>query len=81
MTMLEEFVKERNEALFSLDRCKIEAYMKKYGELEVEEIEEITENLFWANVYQAICGIKDAPDELISKALMWLYKNGYTVFA
>ena len=28
MTMLEEFVKERNEALFSLDRNKIEAYMK-----------------------------------------------------
>lgn len=78
MTMLEEFVKERNEALFSLDRNKIEAYMKKYGELEVEEI---PEKLFWANVYQAICGIKDAPDELISKALMWLYKNGYTVFA
>ena len=78
MTMLEEFVKERNEALFSLDRNKIEAYRKKYGELEVEEI---PENLFWANVYQAICGIKDAPDELISKALMWLYKNGYTVFA
>ena len=78
MTMLAEFVKERNEALFSLDRNKIEAYMKKYGELEVEEI---PENLFWANVYQAICGIKDAPDELISKALMWLYKNGYTVFA
>lgn len=32
MTMLEEFVKERNEALFSLDRNKIEAYMKKYAE-------------------------------------------------
>ena len=30
MTMLEEFVKERNEALFSLDRGKIEAYMEKY---------------------------------------------------
>ena len=27
MTMLEEFVKERNEALFSLDRNKIEAYI------------------------------------------------------
>ena len=27
MTMLEAFVKERNEALFSLDRKKIEAYM------------------------------------------------------
>lgn len=78
MTMLEEFVKERNEALFSLDRSKIEAYMKKYGQLEAEKV---PDNLFWANVYQAICGIKDAPDELVSKALMWLYKNGYTVFA
>ena len=36
MTMLEEFVKERNEALFSLDRNKIEAYMKKYGQLEAD---------------------------------------------
>lgn len=34
MTMLEAFVKERNEALFSLDRKKIEAYMIKYGETE-----------------------------------------------
>ena len=32
MTMLEAFVKERNEALFSLDRKKIEAYMIKYRE-------------------------------------------------
>jgi hypothetical protein len=27
MTMIERFVKERNEALFSLDRKKIEAYL------------------------------------------------------
>lgn len=78
MTMLEEFVKERNEALFSLDRNKIEAYMKKYGQAENEEV---PDELFWASVYKAICGINNAPDELVSKALMWLHKNGYTVFA
>ncbi len=78
MTMLEEFVKERNEALFSLDRNKIEAYMKKHGQPEVEEV---PDDLFWASVYKAICGISNAPDELVSKALMWLHKNGYTVFA
>ena len=78
MTMLEEFVKERNEALFSLDRNKIEAYMKKYGQPEDEEV---PDDLFWASVYKAICGISNAPDELVSKALMWLHKNGYTVFA
>ena len=35
MTMLEAFVKERNEALFSRDRKKIEAYMIKYASSEV----------------------------------------------
>ena len=30
MTITERFVKERNDALFSLDRRKIEAYMLKY---------------------------------------------------
>ena len=37
MTMLEDFVKERNEALFSLDREKIEAYIIKYGETEIAQ--------------------------------------------
>ena len=32
MTMIESFVKERNEALFSLDRRKIEAYLVKYSQ-------------------------------------------------
>lgn len=76
MTMLEEFVKERNEALFSLDRSKIEAYMEKYCQPECEEI---SEDEFWASVYIAICGIKNAPDEILSKALLWLHKNGYAI--
>ena len=37
MTMIESFVKERNEALFSLDRRKIEAYLVKYGEGEPQK--------------------------------------------
>ena len=41
MTMLEAFVKERNEALFSLDRKKIEAYMIKYGETEIAQTPDV----------------------------------------
>ena len=47
MTMLEAFVKERNEALFSLDRKKIEAYMIKYGETEIAQTPDV---VFWASV-------------------------------
>ena len=41
MTMIESFVKERNEALFSLDRRKIEAYLVKYGEGETAKAPEL----------------------------------------
>ena len=47
MTMLEAFVKERNAALFSLDRKKIEAYMIKYGETEIAQTPDV---VFWASV-------------------------------
>ena len=73
MTMLEAFVKERNEALFSLDRKKIEAYMIKYGETEITQT---TDNVFWASVYKAICGIKDAPEAVVKKAIAWLHEHG-----
>lgn len=38
MTMREAFVKERNDALFSMDRKKIEAYCAKHGDTETAEL-------------------------------------------
>ena len=38
MTMRETFVKERNDALFSLDRKKIEAYCAKHGDTDTAEL-------------------------------------------
>jgi hypothetical protein len=69
----EAFVKERNEALFSLDRKKIEAYMIKYGETEIAQTPDV---VFWASVYKAICGIKDAPEAIVNKATAWLHEHG-----
>ena len=76
MTMIERFVKERNEALFSLDRKKIEAYLIKYGETEFINTPDL---LFWAGVYKAICGIVGAPPELVDKAHGWLSENGFAI--
>ena len=76
MTMIERFVKERNEALFSLDRKKIEAYLIKYGETEFADTPDL---LFWAGVYKAICGIASAPPELVNKAHGWLSENGFAI--
>lgn len=74
MTMLESFVQERNEALFSLDRKKIEAYLIKHGEPETAKSPDL---LFWGCVYKAICGINGAPKEVLETAQKWLSSNGY----
>ena len=74
MTMVQRFVKERNDALFSLDRKKIEAYMIKYGETGITGM---PDELFWASVYKAICNIKNAPKPIVDQAMSWLTEKGY----
>lgn len=51
MNTVANFVKERNEALFSLDRKKIEAYCAKYGDSDSANVPDV---VFWAGVYKAI---------------------------
>lgn len=67
------FVKERNEALLSLDREKIERYAKKYG-IPLPDSEEA----FWRGVHKAICHITDIPFEVRQKSADWLFDHGST---
>ena len=78
MTTFESFVKERNEALFSLDRRKIEAYLVKYGDGETAKAPDM---LFWASVYKAICGINGVPKDVLEKAHTWLSRNGCSILS
>ena len=71
MTSVEQFVKERNEALFSLDRKTIEKHFGKCG-IAIPE----NETLFWATVFKCICNITNAPDELVITAEKWLMMHG-----
>ncbi len=74
--MLEGFVKERNEALFSLDRKRIEAYLIKHGEAEIVYEPDV---VFWAGVYKAVCCIKGAPADVVETAKNWLANNGFAI--
>ncbi len=60
-----DFIRERNEALFSLDRDRIEAYMLEYGE---EGITDEPDEVFWLAVYKSICQIPSAPSAVINKS-------------
>lgn len=70
---IKEFVKVRNEALFSLDEKKIRKFMKKYTGLTPPK----SETVFWAMVFKAICNIEDAPPEVKAKAKVWLKEHGF----
>lgn len=69
---MDEFLKERNEALFSLDKDKIVAYCKKYDVPIPED-----ETVFWAGIHKAILGLTDAPLEIKFGSVKWLREHGF----
>lgn len=71
---IEQFVRERNEALFSFDEKKIRAYCKKYGAPGPDD-----PIVFRAGVCKAICAIKNAPRDVREKARRWLKENNFEV--
>lgn len=68
-----EFERERNEALLSLDECRIRAYMKKYG--VAFEPENIT--VWWAGIHKAILGIQSITPEQRERSENWLVEHGF----
>ena len=69
---IEKFVKERNEAMFSLEKEKIVAYCKKYG-IHIPENEQV----FWAGVYKSILAVENSPEHLRHKAIEYLDGHGF----
>lgn len=76
---MNNFIKERNEALLSLDKKKIIAYMKKYG-ISIPQ----NEKIFWAGVHKSICslyfvGTNNITLEQYTKSADWLKENGFQI--
>lgn len=70
---MRKYVRERDEALFSLDRGKINAFLRKHG---LNYIADSENEMFWGAVYKAICDIPSAPKEVADKARAWLTERG-----
>lgn len=69
---MNDFVKERNEALFSLDKDRIISYCNKYH-VEIEA----NEKIFWAGVHKAILAIRSATQEQKDNSKKWLLEHGF----
>ncbi len=69
---LSRIVKERDEAILSLDKEKIMSYMNKYGvKMPSNEL------VFWAGVHKAVLRIDSATKEQREKSAKWLLDNGF----
>lgn len=72
---LKNFVKERDEALLSLDKDRIQRFMKKYG-IPCPE----NETIFWAAVHKAIVHINAASCKQKVNSMIWLYTHGFKAY-
>ena len=70
---MKKFVKDRNEALLSLDKEKIVAYCKKYG-VPVPK----NEIVLWAGVHKGIVTMSAASDEQKKDSMRWLIEHGFS---
>ena len=76
--VMDEFIKDRDEAFASGDIAKVREYCKKY-DIDIPE----DENVFLAGMHKAICNMYLMPDTKISldqyeRSYNWLIANGYT---
>lgn len=70
-----QFIKDRDEALLSLDKDKIMAYCKKYGVPIPDE-----ELVFWAGIHKAIVHLISATQEQKERSAQWLLEHGFMPF-
>ncbi len=68
-----QMVADRDEALLSMDRTKIELYMLKY-QIPLPPSEEA----FWGGVHKAITAVDYYPVEVRKRSHQWLTDHGMT---
>lgn len=67
------FVRERDEAILSLDEKKIKRFCKKYGVYIPE-----SRRAFWAGVHKTIIMLRKATPEQKRYSEEWLTQHGFT---
>ena len=70
---LENFIKERDEAIISLDESKIYKYCLKYG-VKIPE----NKKVFWAGIHKLRLNITKLSEEEINVSKEWLDENGFS---
>lgn len=70
---LEAFMRDRDEALLSLDRDKLEAYFRKYDvPMPADDL------MFWTAIHKARTAVTSLPADERKKSREWLAQHGFS---
>lgn len=69
-----DFIKDRNEALLSLDREKILKYCEKYN-IHIPK----NDKVFWASIHKARLQVTDFSEDDKELSRKWLIENGFSL--
>ena len=69
---MKQFLRDRDNALLSLDKEKIVAYCNKYG-VPIPD----NELVFWAGVHKGIIAMNASTAEQKRNSAMWLVEHGF----
>jgi hypothetical protein len=72
-----KYIRERNEALLSFDKDRINKFFAKHGSGSGEYLDDET---FWIGVHMAITASTSIPDNLRKRSAKWLTDRGYSHF-
>lgn len=70
---LRKYVEERDASLLSLDKDKIQRFLRKYG-VDYPK----NETTFWAGVHKSILHINAANGEQRLNSFIWLLEHGFS---
>lgn len=67
----DEFLRERNDAILSMDEGKIRDFSRKYGIPEPQE-----DIVFWSGIHKSILALNAASEEQKTASKAWLDRHG-----
>ena len=68
-----KFLRERNDAILSMDEEKIRDFSRKYGIPEPQE-----DTIFWAGIHKSILALNAASEEQKAASKAWLDRHGFS---
>lgn len=69
----QKYTRDRDDALLSLDKQKIENFCLKYG----HKIDELGSKTFWTGIHKARLQVPSFPEEAKALSENWLKEHGF----